>query len=128
MSTVDLTDEVTALLGRNSPVGIGVSGGKDSAAVAFAVKDHLDAIGHSGPRVLVHADLGRTEWKDSLPTCQRISDALDIPLEVVKRKAGDMLARWEVRWENNVHRYRELECVKLILPCLRRACDSARPR
>jgi 3'-phosphoadenosine 5'-phosphosulfate sulfotransferase (PAPS reductase)/FAD synthetase len=37
-------------------------------------------------------------------------------LLVVRRQAGDMLARWEGRWRNNVLRYEDLSCVKLILP------------
>jgi 3'-phosphoadenosine 5'-phosphosulfate sulfotransferase (PAPS reductase)/FAD synthetase len=97
-------------------VAIGVSGGKDSVACALAVARHLDLIGHTGPRVLVHADLGRVEWKDSAPACERLAAHLGWELLTVRRKAGDMLARWQKRWENNVTRYRELSCVRLILP------------
>jgi len=35
---------------------------------------------------------------------------------VVRRDRGDLLDRWQVRWENNVRRYAELSCVKLIMP------------
>ena len=35
---------------------------------------------------------------------------------VVRREAGDLLDRWRVRWANNVQRYADLRCVKLILP------------
>src|SRR3546814_14198036 len=35
---------------------------------------------------------------------------------VVKRNAGDMLARWQGRWANNLTRYQDLSCVKVILP------------
>lgn len=107
---------VERLLCRNAVVAVGVSGGKDSQACALMVARHLDAVGHTGQRVLVHADLGRVEWKDSLPTCQRLAEHLGWELMVVKRKAGDMLSRWQGRWQNNVARYAELECVKLILP------------
>lgn len=34
----------------------------------------------------------------------------------MRRQTGDMLARWQKRWENNVTRYKELSCVRLILP------------
>ena len=106
----------------DAPVCVGVSGGKDSAALAFAAIEHLDAIGHKGPRVLVHADLGdddpalSVEWTDSLPTCQRLADRLGIELLVVRRAAGGMMKRWQTRWANNVRRYANLECVKVILP------------
>jgi 3'-phosphoadenosine 5'-phosphosulfate sulfotransferase (PAPS reductase)/FAD synthetase len=113
---VATTPEVESLLNRNSVVAVGVSGGKDSVAVALAVARHLDDIGHTGPRLLIHSDLGRVEWKDSLPACERLAALLGWELVVVSRSAGDMLARWEGRWAANVRRYTELECVKLILP------------
>lgn len=111
-----LTPPVEAALRRNAVVAIGVSGGKDSVAVALSVARHLDEIGHTGPRVLIHSDLGRVEWKDSLPACERLAEKMGWELMVVRRKAGDMLARWQGRWTANVKRYAELSCVKLILP------------
>ena len=113
---VALTHEVQAMLDRNAVVAIGVSGGKDSDACALAVSSYLDRIGHCGPRVLVHSDLGRVEWADSLPSCERLAKSIGWELMVVRRAAGDMLARWQVRWTNNVARYNDLKCVKLILP------------
>jgi 3'-phosphoadenosine 5'-phosphosulfate sulfotransferase (PAPS reductase)/FAD synthetase len=114
--SVATTPEIRRLLDDEAPVSIGVSGGKDSSAVAFEVRDYLDAIGHRGPRVLTHSDLGRVEWRDSLPTCERLAKATGLDLVVVRRKAGDMMDRWLVRWRNNVERYASLSCVKLILP------------
>jgi 3'-phosphoadenosine 5'-phosphosulfate sulfotransferase (PAPS reductase)/FAD synthetase len=113
---VATTTAVDELLNRNAVVAVGVSGGKDGAAAALAVDRHLNDIGHTGPRVLIHADLGRVEWKESLPECQRLAERMGWELLVVARKAGDMMARWEGRWKANVRRYTELECVKLILP------------
>jgi 3'-phosphoadenosine 5'-phosphosulfate sulfotransferase (PAPS reductase)/FAD synthetase len=66
--------------------------------------------------VLIHSDLGQVEWKDSLPTCERLAARLGLELIVVRRQAGGMLERWQTRWANNVARYANLECVKLILP------------
>lgn len=113
---VAVTPEVAAMLASDAVVAIGVSGGKDSVACALAVARHLDSIGHKGPRILVHSDLGRVEWKDSGPACERLAAKLGWELLTVKRQAGDMLARWEKRWANNVDRYRDLSCVRLILP------------
>src|SRR5258705_9832135 len=96
---VTSTPEVDALLDADAVVAIGASGGKDSVACALAVARHLDLIGHTGPRVLVHADLGRVEWKDSAPACERLAAHLGWELLTVRRKAGDMLARWQKRWE-----------------------------
>jgi len=113
---VTSTAEVDALLDQHAPVAIGVSGGKDSCALAFSVVEHLDLIGHRGPRLLIHSDLGRVEWKDSAPTCARLADAIGLELVTVRRGAGDMMDRWLTRWSNNVDRYCDLECVKVILP------------
>ncbi len=113
---VAVTPEVTAALTNGAVVAIGVSGGKDSAATAFATTDYLDEIGHGGARVLIHSDLGRVEWCQSLPVCERLSRELGLELIVVRRERGDLLDRWRIRWENNVRRYAQLECVKLIMP------------
>lgn len=108
--------DVDAALAANAVCAISVSGGKDSDAAALATWAHLDRIGHAGPRILIHADLGVVEWKDSLPSCERLAAHLGAELVVVRRKAGDMMDRWEGRWANNVTRYNDLSCVKLILP------------
>lgn len=109
-----IPNEIQLALAAQSPVAVGVSGGKDSCAVGIAVHEFLTD--YSAPKILIHSDLGLVEWKDSLPTCQRLSERLGWPLIVVRRHAGDMMDRWEQRWANNVERYQNLECVKLILP------------
>lgn len=111
-----ISPEIAERLAANAPIALGVSGGKDSSAMSLAVSTYLDEIGHRGPRLLIHSDLGRIEWKQSLPMCQRLADHLGMELVVVKRQAGDLLDRWKVRWNNNCQRYANLECVKLILP------------
>ncbi|MGF6603328.1 3'-phosphoadenosine 5'-phosphosulfate sulfotransferase (PAPS reductase)/FAD synthetase [Paraburkholderia sp. GAS448] len=113
---VTVSREVERLLLEGAACAIGVSGGKDSQACALAVDAYLDRIGHTGPRILVHSDLGRVEWADSLPVCEKLADHLGYELVVVRRQAGDMLSRWQGRREANLARYRDLSCVKLILP------------
>src|SRR5271167_998058 len=73
---VEIDTTIADLLAAGAPVAIGVSGGKDSCAAAIATVEHLRAIGHRGEVVLVHADLGRVEWSDSLPTCERLANFL----------------------------------------------------
>lgn len=111
-----ITDDIQAALATDAVVAVGVSGGKDSQACAIAVRNYLDSIGHKGPRVLVHADLGSIEWRSSLEVCETLAKQLGWELIVVRRPAGGMIERWESRWENNVRRYATLDCVKLILP------------
>ncbi len=114
---VSLTPEVEFMLASDCAVAVGISGGKDSVACALAVAHHLDAVGHRGPRLLIHSDLGELiEWADSIRSCERLAVRLGWELVVVRRAAGDMIARWQKRWAANVARYANLECVKLILP------------
>lgn len=113
---VATTPQVDTMLARNAVVAVGVSGGKDSQACAIATAEYLDLIGHTGPRILVHSDLGTVEWSQSLPKCRELADMLGWELVVVRRQAGDMMQRWQVRWANNVERYNNLSCVRLILP------------
>lgn len=113
---VEVDDTIAGLLAADAPVAIGVSGGKDSCAAAIATVEHLRSIGHCGEVVLIHADLGRVEWADSLPTCERLAAFLGVELLVVRREAGDMMDRWLQRWRDNVRRYAALACVTIILP------------
>ena len=113
---ISITPEISDFLAQGAAVAIGVSGGKDSQAAAMATFEHLDRIGHTGPRLLIHADLGSVEWADSLPTCERLSDHLAAELVVVRRKQGGLMDRWESRWRSNVARYENLSTVTLV-PC-----------
>jgi 3'-phosphoadenosine 5'-phosphosulfate sulfotransferase (PAPS reductase)/FAD synthetase len=113
---ITVTPDVTEASKNGATVAIGVSGGKDSAATAFATTDYLNEMGHQGPRILIHSDLGRVEWRQSLSVCERLAEHVGLNLMVVRRDRGDLLDRWHVRWENNVRRYAELSCVKLIMP------------
>jgi 3'-phosphoadenosine 5'-phosphosulfate sulfotransferase (PAPS reductase)/FAD synthetase len=113
---IAVAPDVTEALRHGAVVAIGVSGGKDSAATAFATVDYLNEIGHQGPRLLIHSDLGRVEWHQSISVCEQLAAHLDLELMVVRRRSGDLLDRWHLRWENNVRRYAELSCVKLIMP------------
>jgi 3'-phosphoadenosine 5'-phosphosulfate sulfotransferase (PAPS reductase)/FAD synthetase len=110
------TEEIDALIEAGAPVAIGVSGGKDSQAAAIAMFDYLSMMGHRGPRVLVHADLGSVEWNDSLPVCRELARYLGCELIVVRRKAGGLMIRWWRRWELSVQRYEALSTVTLV-PC-----------
>ena len=111
-----ITPDVIRLIDLGAPVAIGVSGGKDSDAAAIATNDELDRRGHTGPRLLIHSDLGRVEWRASLPQCEKLAAFLGLELVVVRRAAGDMMDRWLSRWAANCERYENLETVRLVLP------------
>lgn len=115
MSTpIALPEDIATLLQQGAPVAVGMSGGKDSHAVAWALAEYLKD--YRGPKLLVHADLGAVEWQDSYPTCQRIAERIGWELISVKRKAGGMMERWESRWQSSIDRYNALRTVTLVLP------------
>lgn len=116
MVNVAATAEIDALIAQHAPVAIGVSGGKDSQAAALATFSYLNSKGHTGQRVLVHADLGIVEWSASLPVCEQLARYLNTELIVVRRKAGGLMERWEARWQSSLRRYIELSTVCLVLP------------
>src|SRR5690242_8359761 len=113
---IETTPLIDELIVAHAPVAIGISGGKDSDVAAFETLAVLERAGHKGARVLIHSDLGRVEHTDSRPACERLAIRLGIELIVVKRKAGDLMDRWLVRWQHNLERYCQLQCVKMILP------------
>lgn len=106
--------DIESALTAKAVISYSVSGGKDSDALVLACERELS--GHSGPRVLIHSDLGRTEWQQSLPQCQRLADKVGLELITVRRKSGGMMERWLQRWHDNCVRYASLSTVTLILP------------
>lgn len=115
-SQLSISPAITDLIELGAAVAVGVLGGKDSQAAATATFAHLDRIGHTGPRLLIHADLGSVEWKDSLPVWERLAAILGTELVIVRRKQGGLLEQWETRWRSNVARYENLGTVTLV-PC-----------
>jgi len=110
---IAITPEVNEQLGKGARVGIGVSGGADSAVTADLVARYLRETGYNGEVVLVYSDLGMIEWRASRPLCEQLAERLGLPLIVVQ---ADMVGRWEKRWRDNCQRYADLRCVKLIMP------------
>jgi 3'-phosphoadenosine 5'-phosphosulfate sulfotransferase (PAPS reductase)/FAD synthetase len=70
-----------------------VSGGKDGQAMVKTLVNNKFPV-----TLLIHADLGRVEWPDSIKMCKRQSEELNIPLITVTRHDGlDLLAYWQRR-------------------------------
>jgi 3'-phosphoadenosine 5'-phosphosulfate sulfotransferase (PAPS reductase)/FAD synthetase len=93
-----------------------VSGGKDSYLVAEQVVSYARNRNHAGDLILCYSDLGRVVWADARLQCEQLAERLGVPLRVVRRNAGGLMERWSKRWQDNLTRYKELSCVKLILP------------
>lgn len=92
------------------------SGGKDSGAAADASWRWLDGIGHPRDRrLMLHADLGRAEWGDTLDTVRAVAAHIGWPLEVVSAPK-DLVWRFEDRWRRSLLRYAALETIALVPP------------
>lgn len=89
-----------------------VSGGKDGQAMTKVLIDWGFEI-----EALVHADLGRAEWPESLKHCEKLSQWHKIPLTIVTRTDGrDLVEHWQDRmkklagtgkpfWSSSASRY-----------------------
>jgi len=117
MRKLSLTPEVIELVRNNAVVAFGISGGKDSGTMVHEVSQWLDEVGHPmESRICFHADLGIIDWPQT-PEWVRLQNAhAGTQLKIVRRTKGDMVDRWEQRWEDNVKRFEEMSCVKLITP------------
>jgi 3'-phosphoadenosine 5'-phosphosulfate sulfotransferase (PAPS reductase)/FAD synthetase len=114
------------MLGGEEPivVAIGVSGGKDSTAVAIAVAASMRARYPRVPLLLIHCDLGEMEWRSSAQQCRQLAQHLALPLVIVpplqrsqeEGAQGGLLEGFWLRWGRNLKRYSDLSCVKLIMP------------
>jgi 3'-phosphoadenosine 5'-phosphosulfate sulfotransferase (PAPS reductase)/FAD synthetase len=84
---------VQKALTKGAKLYASVSGGKDGQAMVKSLRNWGYPV-----EAMIHADLGRVEWPQSLTMCIQQSIELNIPLEVVKRSDGlDLLAYWARR-------------------------------
>mgnify|MGYP000726946058 CR=1 FL=1 len=112
--SIEVPSEVANVLAADAPVFVGVSGGRDSQALAYRVCAHLDDIGHQGRRFLIHADLGRVDWRDSLPVCERLAQRLGVELIVVRRNAGDMINKLTIQYNRTRQAAITTELIEII--------------
>lgn len=89
-----------------------ISGGKDGQAMTKMLIDWKFPI-----EGLVHADLGKAEWPQSLQHCELLSVWHNLPLHVVRRRDGaDLVDHWKNRmiklqgtnkphWSSSANRY-----------------------
>lgn len=91
--------EVEQVLSQGAALAISISGGKDSQALLNGLVTEKHRLGWPGPVFAIHAHLGRAEWQQTLPHCQKIARDAGVELIVVRRSQGDLVDRWQQRME-----------------------------
>ncbi|WP_345114491.1 phosphoadenosine phosphosulfate reductase family protein [Hymenobacter algoricola] len=90
---------IDAALRGGADLALSLSAGKDSQALVYLVAPWFRAQGYPGRCYVVHADLGRAEWPQTAELVERMAADVDLPLLVVRRPKGDLIARFEERLE-----------------------------
>nr|GFB93644.1 hypothetical protein [Tanacetum cinerariifolium] len=80
-------------LREGAALAISLSGGKDSQALLMLLAPWFRARGFAGQLFAIHADLGRAEWEQTPAFVQQLADNAGVPLVVVRRAKGDLVAR-----------------------------------
>lgn len=115
--TLAKAETIDHALLRGARVVYSLSGGKDSSAAAFETNAYLDSIGHPPDRRhSIHADLGTIEWRSTPAFVAEVAGRLETDLDVVSRKAGGLIQRWQQRWRSSIARYVALETYQLVSP------------
>lgn len=89
-----MTDEerlVAAILKRGAALVISISGGKDSDAMLYHLLERAQDERWNGEVHLVHADLGRAEWKETPGYVESLARKTGVPLSVVRHTYGDLI-------------------------------------
>lgn len=84
-------------LRAGADLALSLSGGKDSHALVCVVPEWFRAQGYPGQCYIIHADLGRAEWKETPEFVERLAAEVGLPLVVVRRPKGDLITRFEER-------------------------------
>lgn len=83
--------EIHQLLTGGAHLIVSVSGGKDSDCQAIELARLRATHGWPGRLIFMHADVGRMEWRQSLPHCRRQAEHLGAEFVVVEHARYDLL-------------------------------------
>lgn len=93
MFEIAVPPAIEKALSLGAAVAVSVSGGKDSQSIIKAIAAHRAEHGTpvvAGPVFAIHAHLGRAEWRESLPMCNRLAAEYGMNLVVARRNQGDL--------------------------------------
>jgi 3'-phosphoadenosine 5'-phosphosulfate sulfotransferase (PAPS reductase)/FAD synthetase len=84
------------LLRDGTALVLSVSGGKDSDAMCHYLLERRQAEGWPGDVAMVHADLGRAEWRSTTDYVRDLARRKNVPLHIVRWTHGDLIDRiWQ---------------------------------
>ena len=84
-------------LDGGASLAVSISGGKDGQAMLSAVVPWFKKHGYEGQLFAIHSDLGRAEWPQTPAFVGHLAQQAGVPLVVVRRAKGDLVARIEER-------------------------------
>jgi 3'-phosphoadenosine 5'-phosphosulfate sulfotransferase (PAPS reductase)/FAD synthetase len=88
---------IVRALQQGAALAISISGGRDSQALLNTLAAWCADHPVSGAVFAIHSDLGRVEWPQTPAHVERICHDAGVPLVVVRRAKGDLVARWQER-------------------------------
>jgi len=89
---LDLPSVVEKALAQGAALAVSLSGGKDSHAMLDRLVVEKEIRRWPGPILAVNAHLGRMDWPETAPMCQRLCAQAGIQrLDVVQRSRGDLV-------------------------------------
>jgi hypothetical protein len=94
-----LPGDVRGMLESGADLVVSVSGGKDSDCMALELASLRAVYGWDGRFILIHADVGRMEWPQSLPHCAALADRLGAEFVVVRHAKRDLMDGIHLRME-----------------------------
>lgn len=71
---INTPDSITPILGKADALIVSISGGKDSDAMLLALHDFRQQHGWNIPLIAIHCDVGRMEWRETLPHCEQMAE------------------------------------------------------
>lgn len=95
--TLNVPAAIRRAMDEGAALGVSISGGKDGQAMLSAVSRWFREQGYADQLFAIHADLGRAEWSQTPAFVEHLAEAADVPLIVVRRQKGDLVARIEER-------------------------------
>lgn len=90
---------VETMMTEGATLAISISGGKDSQALLSELMAWHRQNGFGGELYAIHSDLGRAEWPQTSDFVHSLCERVGVPLRVVQRPKGDLVARFEERIE-----------------------------